>query len=173
MVKKEENLSELSVDELSRQKEEIEELLSSLEDEYRNATVSDKSYEEVKKKNQKRLDQIKSKLKEFGITEVHEVSKEEKIPLSILYKAQYAKSLSTWLQQSDLLLSIADINRSHNIKNIRTAVGCFAETYPLLVERAPSLALFTSVMLHGMVKQLEGVHIYPDGSFNLLKADLA
>lgn len=46
------------------------------------------------------------------------------------------------------------------------------ETYPLLVERAPSLALFTSVMLHGMTKQVEGVHIYPDGSFNLLKADV-
>ena len=47
------------------------------------------------------------------------------------------------------------------------------ETYPLLVERAPSLALFTSVMLHGMAKGLKGVHIYPDGAFNLMKADLA
>jgi len=46
------------------------------------------------------------------------------------------------------------------------------ETYPLLVERAPSLALFTSVMLHGMTKGLTGVHIYPDGAFNLMKAEM-
>jgi len=47
------------------------------------------------------------------------------------------------------------------------------ETYPLLVDKMPSLALFTSVMLHGMSKRLKDVHIYPDGSFNLLNASLS
>jgi len=67
MGEKEKNL-DLSVDDLVKQKEEIEMLLSSLEDEYRNASISDKSYKEVKEKNQKRLDQIKSKLEELGIS---------------------------------------------------------------------------------------------------------
>ena len=79
-------------------------------------------------------------------------------------------ALQNGLNDKDVNASIAkqlqEPNLTKRIEILKT------ETYPLLVERSPSLALFTSVMLHGMAKQLEGVHIYPDGSLNLLKADV-
>ncbi len=37
------------------------------------------------------------------------------------------------------------------------------ETLPLLAEKAPALALFTSVFLHAYRKELEGLYIYPNG----------
>ena len=38
------------------------------------------------------------------------------------------------------------------------------ETLPLLADKVPALSLFTSVLIHGMRKELEGLYIYPDGT---------
>jgi len=51
--------------ELIKKKEEIETLLDSLEDEYREATVSEKSYSEIKKKNIEKLEEIKKRIEEI------------------------------------------------------------------------------------------------------------
>lgn len=59
---------DLSVDELLGQKQEVENLLSSLEDEYRKANISEKTYNETKEKNKKRLEEIKKNLESFGIS---------------------------------------------------------------------------------------------------------
>jgi len=47
------------------------------------------------------------------------------------------------------------------------------KTYPLLIQKLPSFALFTSVMHHGFSKRLKSVKIYPDGSFDLTSASLS
>lgn len=80
-------------------------------------------------------------------------------------------AILTGLNDPDINASIDKQLREPDIKKRIEILK--TETYPLIVRRAPSLALFTSVMLHGMTKRLKGVHIYPDGSFNLMKADLA
>ncbi len=40
------------------------------------------------------------------------------------------------------------------------------ETMPLLAAKVPALSLFTSVMIHAMQKEFEGLYIYPDGSMD-------
>lgn len=67
----------------------------------------------------------------------------------------------------------AAIDKQRMAPDVETRVKMLREeTYPLLVERSPSLGLFTSVMLHATTNRLEGIHIYPDGAFDLTKADL-
>lgn len=81
MPKKKENLNDLeqlSVDELKSMKMEIKNLLASLEDDYRNATVTEKSYKEVKKKNKAKLDKITEILYSMGITDDSEPPAEGK-----------------------------------------------------------------------------------------------
>ncbi|NTG18140.1 ABC transporter substrate-binding protein [Agrobacterium rhizogenes] len=40
------------------------------------------------------------------------------------------------------------------------------ETMPLIASKMPALSLFTSVMIHAMQKEFEGIYIYPDGSID-------
>lgn len=40
------------------------------------------------------------------------------------------------------------------------------ETTPLIASKAPALSLFTSVMIHAIQKDLDGLFIYPDGSID-------
>jgi peptide/nickel transport system substrate-binding protein len=40
---------------------------------------------------------------------------------------------------------------------------------PLLASKMPALPLFTSVMIHAMQKDFEGMYIYPDGSMDASK----
>jgi peptide/nickel transport system substrate-binding protein len=40
------------------------------------------------------------------------------------------------------------------------------ETMPLIASKMPALSLFTSVMIHAMQKDFEGLYIYPDGSID-------
>ena len=47
------------------------------------------------------------------------------------------------------------------------------ETMPLLAEKVPALSLFTSVMIHAMQKDLDGLFIYPDGSMDASRATYA
>jgi len=44
------------------------------------------------------------------------------------------------------------------------------ETMPLLADRVPALSLFTSVMIHAMRKDLEGLFIYPNGQMDASEA---
>jgi len=64
-----ETISKLSdkmpLSELTKRKEEIETLIASLEDEYREATVSEKSYNEIKKKNIEKLEEIKKRIEQI------------------------------------------------------------------------------------------------------------
>jgi DNA repair exonuclease SbcCD ATPase subunit len=55
----------MTLSELQKRKEEIETLLASLEDEYREATVSEKSYNEIKKKNLEKLEEVKQRIQEM------------------------------------------------------------------------------------------------------------
>ncbi len=43
------------------------------------------------------------------------------------------------------------------------------ETMPMIASKMPALSLFTSVMIHAMQKDLEGLYIYPDGSMDASK----
>ncbi|CDN94896.1 ABC transporter substrate-binding protein [Agrobacterium tumefaciens] len=43
------------------------------------------------------------------------------------------------------------------------------ETMPLIASKMPALSLFTSVMIHAMQKDFEGMYIYPDGSIDAAK----
>ena len=52
-----------SMEELVTHREEVEALLSSIEDSYREATLPDKTYREVKRKNEKKLEEIDRKIK--------------------------------------------------------------------------------------------------------------
>ena len=55
----------MTFSELIKRKEEIETLLASLEDEYREATVSEKSYKEIKHKNLEKLEEVKKRIEEM------------------------------------------------------------------------------------------------------------
>lgn len=44
------------------------------------------------------------------------------------------------------------------------------ETMPMLADKVPALSLFTSVMIHAMSKDIEGLFIYPDGSMDASRA---
>ncbi len=59
---------EESLDEMLTQREEIEALLSSIEDSYRDATLPDKTYHEVKSKNEKKLEEVNVKIKNMQKT---------------------------------------------------------------------------------------------------------
>lgn len=63
---------------LQKQKEDIEILLSSLEDAYAEAGITEKHYKEVKTKNQKRLKEIESKIKSMERKAGREARKEER-----------------------------------------------------------------------------------------------
>jgi len=66
-----------SLEELNRQKEDIEALLSSLEDAYAEAEITEEHYREVKEKNQKKLDEIISKIESIRKRQ-EEAKKKEK-----------------------------------------------------------------------------------------------
>ncbi len=55
-----------TLEQLTTQKEEIESLLSSIEDSYRDATLPDSAYHEVKDKNEKKLEEINAKIEKLG-----------------------------------------------------------------------------------------------------------
>ena len=55
----------MTFSELLKRKEEIETLLASLEDEYREATVSEKSYKEIKQKNLEKLEEVKKRIEDM------------------------------------------------------------------------------------------------------------
>jgi len=44
---------------------------------------------------------------------------------------------------------------------------------PMLADKAPALSLFTSVMIHAMRKELDGLFIYPDGLMNAVDTTIA
>ncbi len=44
------------------------------------------------------------------------------------------------------------------------------DTMPLLARKVPALSLFTSVLIHAMQKDLDGLFIYPDGAMDAGKA---
>jgi peptide/nickel transport system substrate-binding protein len=46
------------------------------------------------------------------------------------------------------------------------------DTLPLLAKKVPSLPLFTSVFLHAMTKDLQGIYVYPNGMQDVNKATL-
>jgi peptide/nickel transport system substrate-binding protein len=47
------------------------------------------------------------------------------------------------------------------------------EVMPLLAARAPAFSLFTSVFIHAMRKELDGMYIYPNGMMDATKASFA
>ena len=62
-----------------------------------------------------------------------------------------------------------DKERNAPTLEIRKAV-LQTETMPLLARKVPALSLYTSVMLHAMQKDLDGLFIYPDGSMDASRA---
>jgi peptide/nickel transport system substrate-binding protein len=62
-----------------------------------------------------------------------------------------------------------DKERNAPTLEVRKAV-LQTETMPLLAAKVPALSLFTSVMIHAMQKDLDGLFIYPDGSMDASKA---
>jgi hypothetical protein len=65
-------LEQMSVDELKVMKTEIKNLLSNLEDQYRKAEVTEKSYTDVKRKNKAKLAKVTEILYNMGITDESE-----------------------------------------------------------------------------------------------------
>jgi len=63
-----ENLEALSVDELVEKWRQIKDFLSSLEDDYRNAEVSEDAYKEAKEKNERKLKQMGGMITDWGIS---------------------------------------------------------------------------------------------------------
>ena len=61
------DFTNMSVEEIVAHREEVKTLLSSLEDEYRKASITEASYKELKEKNRKRLDEVNTVLTDWGI----------------------------------------------------------------------------------------------------------
>ncbi|RLG20691.1 hypothetical protein DRN74_04885, partial [Candidatus Micrarchaeota archaeon] len=55
----------MDLEELKKQKLEIETLLESLENDYREGLISEESYKEIKQKNEERLAEIEKKISEL------------------------------------------------------------------------------------------------------------
>ncbi|MCK5593981.1 MAG: hypothetical protein KAI18_01930 [Candidatus Aenigmarchaeota archaeon] len=66
---KESEFMGMSLDGLQDKKKEIKEFLASLENDYRNATISEKSYKHTKEVNLKKMEDLKKQLADFGITD--------------------------------------------------------------------------------------------------------
>ncbi|MBN1896419.1 MAG: hypothetical protein JW789_01680 [Candidatus Aenigmarchaeota archaeon] len=73
--KKKADTPEENIEELIAHREEIEALLSSVEDSYRDATIPDNTYHEVKDKNEKRLEEINKKIAKLEETVTPEQKK--------------------------------------------------------------------------------------------------
>ena len=58
--------------------------------------------------------------------------------------------------------AVLDKERNETDPNTRKAV-IQTEVMPMLAEKVPSLSLFTSVFIHAMRKELQGIYIYPNG----------
>ncbi|MCK5372833.1 MAG: hypothetical protein KAJ20_00670, partial [Candidatus Aenigmarchaeota archaeon] len=76
-VKKESEFSGLSLDDLTDKKKEIKEFLASLENDYRNAVISEKSYKHTKEVNRKKMEDLKQQLEDFGITDSDDESEND------------------------------------------------------------------------------------------------
>lgn len=90
---------ELSYEELINEKKAIEDLLASLEDEYREASISEEAYLELKEKNLKRLKEVEKLLKKFEkkgneIVEAPLVKIKEEIPKKEVSKEEIEKIVS-------------------------------------------------------------------------------
>ncbi|NOQ55828.1 MAG: hypothetical protein GQ477_03395 [Nanohaloarchaea archaeon] len=71
---KESEFSGMSLDGLQDKKKEIKDFLASLENDYRNATISEKSYKHTKEINLKKMIDVKKQLEDFGITDTDDES---------------------------------------------------------------------------------------------------
>ncbi len=67
--KKESELDELSLDEMIEKKKQVETLLANIENQYRNAEITEQSYKQTKEANSRKLADIKKRLEEWGITD--------------------------------------------------------------------------------------------------------
>jgi len=69
-----------SLEQLMRQKEEIEALLSSLEDAYSEASILEADYDDIKSKNEKKLGEINKKIEVLSKSQPESAPDEEPIP---------------------------------------------------------------------------------------------
>lgn len=97
---KEEGEPSESLDGLLAQREDVEALLSSVEDSYRDATLPDKTYHEVKNKNEKKLEEINKKIEKLQKTatpeelkKIEDVKKEAEKPAPMTPAAAPAEPL--------------------------------------------------------------------------------
>lgn len=65
--KKGSELDELSLDEMLEKKKQIDELLANIENQYRNAEITEQSYKQTKESNLRKLADVKKRLAEWGI----------------------------------------------------------------------------------------------------------
>jgi len=73
MTKKEKkslDFTQMSVKQITQAKDEYQLLLASLEDQYRKADISDKTYKELKEKNTKKLEEVRNYLIDMGMRDV-------------------------------------------------------------------------------------------------------
>lgn len=70
-----------SMEDLMHQREEINALLSSLEDAYTEATILEEDYNDIKSKNMKKLEEINKKIEVLGKEKAGEIPKAEPEPL--------------------------------------------------------------------------------------------
>lgn len=67
----------------------------------------------------------------------------------------------------------ASLDRERNAATVDERRKILQEdTLPLIAEKAPALALFTSVFLHAYRKELEGLYVYPNGMLDNSQATL-
>lgn len=80
------NFESMSVDGVRNMRKEVEDFLAHLEDEHRNAGISDEAYNEAKEKNEKKLKEITDTLTNWGVldspTETAEAAKAEPAPVA-------------------------------------------------------------------------------------------
>jgi len=68
----------------------------------------------------------------------------------------------------------AALDRERNAPNLEERKRLLqTDATPLLANKVPALSLFTSVMIHAMHKDLQGLFIYPDGSIDASQATMA
>ena len=96
-----------SLDGLLSQREDVEALLSSVEDSYRDATLPDKTYHEVKNKNEKKLEEINKKIEKLQKTatpeelkKIEDVKKEAEKPAPITPAAAPVEPLEDKLPEA-------------------------------------------------------------------------
>jgi hypothetical protein len=119
MIKKTKEKKKIKLEELTKEKNDLESIMSHLESEYRKANISEKSYSELKEKYSKRLRELNTKL---GIEKTDKSEPEEKSKSKETKKPE-KKEVEEKSKKTGFLNKLFSDEKEHKSKEVKTEEG--------------------------------------------------